>query len=313
MADVQHLLSSHGIWVLLGLVFAGGLGLPVPSSPILIAAGVLAGVGQLPLAGVVLGSSIVLLGADMLWFELGRWRGRRLLAFLCKISLEPDTCVRRTEALFARSRATSLVISKFLPGLRTVAPPLAGMLAMGRGEFVLFNGAGTLLWVGALTALGYLFSEQVAKTAAPAAQLGGWLAFAVGVAFVTWVAWKYLERKRVLGRLRIAGITPEELNAQLESGGVVVIDLRPTFALQPDAPKVLGALQMSPEELERRYGEIPRDRDVVLYCDCPNEASAAQMARRLRKRGVKRVRPLLGGIDAWRAHGYPVESIQAAA
>src|SRR5258708_22170833 len=223
MLDVQHLVASHGIWVLLGLVFAGGLGLPVPASPILVAAGVLAGVGQLPLAGVVVGSSIVLLGADLVWFELGRWRGRQLLAFLCRISLEPDTCVQRTEGLFARRQATSLVISKFLPGLRTVAPPLAGMLAMDHWEFVLYNGAGTLLWVWTFTALGYLFSEQVARAAAPAARLGGWLAFAVGLAFAAWVAWKYLERRRVLGRLRIAGITPEALNAELEAVWLVFI------------------------------------------------------------------------------------------
>jgi membrane protein DedA with SNARE-associated domain/rhodanese-related sulfurtransferase len=312
MADAQHFIALHGIWVLLGLVFASGLGLPVPASPVLLAAGVLAGVGQLSLAGVVLGSSIVLLAADLLWFELGRWRGRQLLALLCRISLEPDTCVRRTEALFARRQATSLVISKFLPGLRTVASPLAGMLAMDLWEFVVYNGAGTVLWVGTFTALGYLFSEQVARAAAPAQLLGGWLAFAIGLAFAAWVAWKYLQRRRALGGLRMAGITPEELNEKLEAGGVMIIDLRPPLALEPDAAKVLGALQMSPEELERRQGEIPRDRDVVLYCDCPDEASATQMAMRLRERGVTRARPLLGGIEGWRARGYPVESIQAA-
>jgi rhodanese-related sulfurtransferase len=167
---------------------------------------------------------------------------------------------------------------------------------------------GTLLWVGTLAAIGYLFSEPVSRAAAPVARLGPWLVLAVLVAFATWLSWKSLRRRAFVRDLRVARITPEELHSQMEAGDrVTVIDLRSPLA----DTKVRGALQMAPHELERRHAEIPRDRDVVLYCNCPNEASAAQMALRLRQRGIMRVRPLLGGLEAWQERGYPVESVQA--
>jgi rhodanese-related sulfurtransferase len=216
--------------------------------------------------------------------------------------------VQRTGDLFARRQSTALVISKFVPGLRIVAAPLAGMLRMPVAGFATWDGLGTLLWAGTLASLGYVFSEPVARAAAPAAALGSWLVLAVLLAFAGWLGWKSLRRRQFVRDLRVARITPEELHSQLEAGErVTVIDLRSP----PADTKVRGALQMAPNELERRDGEIPRDRDVVLYCNCPNEASAAQMALRLRQRGIMRVRPLLGGLEAWQERGYPVESVQA--
>jgi len=311
MADAQTFVAAHGLWLMLGLVFVGGLGVPLPAPPILIAAGVLAGSGRLPLWAVLGGSLAVLLAADLIWYQLGRWRGQRILRFICQISLEPDSCVQRTEDVFARREGTVLLVSKFLPGLKVVAAPLAGMLRMPLGQFALYDGAGTLLWVASFTALGYAFSGQVARFAS-AAWLGSWIGFAAGAGFAVWVGWKYFDRWRFLRELRIARITPDELHAKLLAGQqVVVVDLRHPFAFSGEGAKVSGALQMTPDELERRHGEIPRDQDVVLYCDCPNEASAARMALLLRERGVTRVRPLLGGLDAWRARGYPVEVANA--
>jgi membrane protein DedA with SNARE-associated domain/rhodanese-related sulfurtransferase len=308
MVDAQTFVATHGLWLVLGLVFAGGLGVPLPAPPILIAAGVLAGSGRLPLWAVLGGSLVALLAGDLIWYRLGRWRGQRILRLICQISLEPDSCVQRTEDLFASRQGTMLIVSKFLPGLKSVAPPLAGMLRMPLGRFALYDGAGTLLWVVAFTGLGYAFSGHVARIAS-AAWLGGWIGFAVGLALAIWLGWKYLGRWRFLRELRVARITPDELQAKLLAGEpVVVVDLRHPLAFG-DGAKVLGALQMTPAELEHRHGEIPRDHDVVLYCNCPNEASAARMAMLLHERGVTRVRPLLGGLDAWQARGFPVEEI----
>jgi len=299
---------ARGLWVVVSLVFASGLGLPVPSAPVLLGAGVLAGSGKFSLGGVIAGAFLAHLATDFVWYGLGRWQGQRILALLCRISLEPDTCVQRTGDLFARRQSTALVISKFVPGLRIVAAPLAGMLRMPVAGFATWDGMGTLLWVGTLTVLGYLFSEHVVRVAAPAARLGPWLVLAVLVVFAAWLGWKSLRRRGFVRDLRVARITPEELHSQMEAGDrVTVIDLRSPLA----DTKVRGALQMAPHELERRHAEIPRDRDVVLYCNCPNEASAAQMALRLRQRGIMRVRPLLGGLEAWQERGYPVESVQA--
>lgn len=308
MSGVDSEIAARGLWVVFGLLFASGLGLPVPSAPVLLAAGVLAGSGRFSIAGVIGGAFVAHLATDFAWYVLGRWRGQRILSLLCRISLEPDTCVQRTGDLFARRQSTALVISKFVPGLRIVAAPLAGMLRMPVAGFATWDGLGTLLWVGTLAAIGYLFSEPVARAAAPAARLGSWLVLAVLLAFAGWLGWKSLRRRQFVRDLRVARITPEELHSQLEAGErVTVIDLRSPLA----DTKVRGALQMAPDELERRHGEIPRDRDVVLYCNCPNEATAASLALRLRQRGIIRVRPLLGGLDAWQERGYPVESVQA--
>src|SRR5467141_2651383 len=275
MAVVATEIAARGLWVVVSLVFASGLGLPVPSAPILLGAGVLAGSGRLSLAGVIAGAFLAHLATDFVWYGLGRWRGQRILALLCRISLEPDTCVQRTGDLFARRQSTALVISKFVPGLRIVAAPLAGMLRMPVAGFATWDGVGTLLWVGTLAAIGYLFSEPVSRAAAPVARLGPWLVLAVLVAFATWLSWKSLRRRAFVRDLRVARITPEELHSQMEAGDrVTVIDLRSPLADM----KVRGALHMTPDELERRHAEIPRDRDVILYCNCPNEASAARTA-----------------------------------
>jgi membrane protein DedA with SNARE-associated domain/rhodanese-related sulfurtransferase len=307
MDQAIEFLSRHGTLVLVGLIFAGGIGLPIPAPPVLLAAGVLAGSGKFSLGIVFGGSVLALLATDLLWYELGRRYGRRILALLCRISLEPDSCVQRTEDLFARRQAAAVLVSKFIPGLKTAAPPLAGMLRMRVPTFVLSDAAGTLLWIGAFMAVGFLFSDQVAR----AVQVSKWLVTGAGVAFAAWLAWKYFDRWRFLRQLRIGRVTPDELHAQLAAGDdVVVVDLRHPVELQMDGTKVAGAVQMTPDEVERRHEEIPRDRDLVLYCSCPSEAAAASVALMLRQRGLTRVRPLLGGIDAWRARGYPVEAVQ---
>jgi len=307
MDQAIDFLAGHGTLVLVGLIFAGGIGLPVPAPPVLLAAGVLAGSGKFSLGTVFAGSVLALLATDLLWYELGRRYGRRILALLCRISLEPDSCVQRTEDLFARRQAAAVLVSKFIPGLKTAAPPLAGMLRMRLPIFLVSDAAGALLWIGAFMAVGFMFSDQVAR----AIQLSKWLVTAAGTAFALWLGWKYFQRWRFLRRLRIGRVTPDELHAQLSAGeDVVVVDLRHPVELQIDGMKVAGALQMTPDEVDRRHLEIPRDRDLVLYCSCPSEAAAASVALMLRQRGLTRVRPLLGGIDAWRARGYPLEAVQ---
>ena len=307
MFEAQQFLAAHGTVVLFALVFASGLGLPVPAPPVLLAAGVLAGSGRFSLTAVLGGSLLALLLTDLIWYQLGRSYGRRILALLCRISLEPDSCVQRTEGVFTRRQEITILISKFVPGLKTVAPPLAGMLRMRLASFVAFDAVGTLLWAGSLMAVGFLFSDQVAR----AARLSGWILAAAGLLFAGWLGWKYFDRWRFLRRIRIARVTPEELRQKLQAGsGVVVVDLRGSAEKLVDAVKLPGALQMSPDELQRRYTEIPADRELVLYCSCPSEAAAASVALQLRQRGLTRVRPLLGGLDAWRARGYPLEPIQ---
>jgi membrane protein DedA with SNARE-associated domain len=260
-------LVRHGYTVLFAGVFVEQLGLPLPSVPLLLAAGALAGAGRLSLA-LVLGLPIIAaLISDSLWYELGRRRGVKVLQFLCRISLEPDSCVRRTESTFERHGARSLLVAKFIPGLSTAAPPLAGVFRMRLSRFLLFDALGALLWAGAFVGLGYGFSDQLERVANRAITLGSWLLVLLLGALGGYIAWKYVKRQRFLRQLRIARITPEELKDKLDAGeDVVIVDLRHSLDFEAEPGTIPGAHRLEPAALEEASDHIPRDRDVVLYC-----------------------------------------------
>ncbi len=263
----MQFLVRHGYAVLFAWVFAEQIGLPMPAAPVLLAAGGLAGTGQMRLwLAVGLAVSAAML-SDLVWYEIGRRRGGQVLNFLCRISLEPDSCVRRTEDAFARHGARSLLVAKFVPGLNMMAPPLAGILGMRRGRFLVFDALGGVVWAGAFAGLGYLFSNQLERIATYAMRLGSWAVAVLVASFVAYIAWKYIERQRFLRKLRIARISPEVLKRKLDTGeDLVIVDLRHSIDFEAEPVTIPGALQLTPEELEQRHQEIPRDRDVILYC-----------------------------------------------
>jgi membrane protein DedA with SNARE-associated domain len=267
MGDVAARLTDHGYAVVFAWVAAEQLALPVPSEPVLLAAGALAGAGFLELPVVVVVGVTASLLSDAIWYEIGRVRGSRVTRVLCRISLEPDSCVRRSQDIFARYGGRALLVAKFVPGLNTVAQPLAGILGMRRSRFLLYDALGALLWIGTYTGLGYLFSDQIGGVVAHARSLGTWL---IGLAFaslVFYIAGKYIRRQRFIRHLRIARITPAELKEKLDAGdALTIVDLRHPLDFGADPMMVPGAVHLSPEELERRSEEIPHDRDVVLYC-----------------------------------------------
>jgi membrane protein DedA with SNARE-associated domain len=267
MSHTIQFLLHHGYIVLFAWVFVEQVGLPVPSIPALLAMGALAGQRKASLAVALLLAALAALVSDVIWFELGRRRGHSILNQLCRISLEPDSCVRRTENLYTRYGARSLLVAKFVPGLSTVAPPLAGMFGLRVSRFLLWDAAGSVVWAGAFSGLGYLFSAQLERVAGYSVRLGSWLAVLVLGAFAAYLARKYVERRRFIRDLRIARITPEELKQKVDAGeDIVVVDLRNSLEFEADGLKLPGALKMSPEELDARHQEIPRDRDIILYC-----------------------------------------------
>jgi membrane protein DedA with SNARE-associated domain/rhodanese-related sulfurtransferase len=310
MDEVTQFLIRHGSLVLFAVVLAEQVGLPIPAVPLLLAAGALAGAGNMNLVAAIGLSVIACLLGDLVWFYLGRRRGRQVLNLLCRISLEPDSCVRHTEDFFVRHGTRSLIIAKFIPGLSTVTPALAGLVGVSLGKFFLYNGLGAFLWTAAFIAPGYLFSDQLEYLADHAARFGGSLGiFVIGV-LVLYIAYKYILRRRLLREMRIARITPEELKQMLDEGcEVVIVDLRRSADLEADPYTIPGAVRMAVEELELRHHEIPRDRDVILFCACPNEVTSARMALLLRKNGIKRVRPLAGGVEAWRERNFVLEEL----
>lgn len=267
MIDVLQFLVEHGYTVLFVGVLAEQIGLPFPAQALLLAAGALAGAQQLDLSLAVALASLAAVLADLFWYELGRRRGSKVLRFLCRISLEPDSCVRQTEEMFARHGARSLLIAKFIPGLSTVAPPLAGIFRMRLPRFLLFDLLGAVLWAGTFTGLGLVFSDQLERLAGAALKLGTWLIVALLAGLAAYIAWKYVQRRRFIRQLRIDRITPDELKQKLDAGEeVVVVDLRHSIDFEGEPMTIPGALQLSPDQLEQRAHEIPRERDIILYC-----------------------------------------------
>ena len=260
---------------------------------------------------VALGSaSIGSVAADLIWFYLGRRYGNRVLGLLCRISLEPDTCVRRTEGVFTRYGMKGLVVAKFIPGLSTLAPPLAGSSGMSTPRFLLFDVLSSVLYAGSFILVGVLFSRQLEQTQiiSALAGLGRGALGVVAALAVLYIGYRYFQRRRLLNELRMARITVDEVHRRQEAGEtLLILDLRSPFELKEDPAVIRGALHVTMDELRLRQQDIPRDRDIVLYCDCPNEVSSARMALRLRQVGIVRVRPLLGGIGAWRERNYPTD------
>ena len=308
MNESTQFLIDHGAPIVFGSVLLEQLGLPLPVAPLLLAAGALSATGQFSFP-VGLGLTVLAcLVADLFWFYLGRYRGHRVLGLLCRISLEPDSCVRRTQNVFTRYGLRGVVLAKFVPGLGTVAPPLAGMAGVGVGRFLLADALGSVLYGGGFLCLGYVFSEQVQEIAAALSRVGvGALGLVIGLGAL-YIGFKYWERQRILRGLRMARITAAELRQRQEAGeDLVILDLRPGVELDLDPSVIPGAIHLAVDEVEHRHYEIPRDREVIVYCSCPNEVSSARVALQLHRKGITRVRPLLGGIDAWRGHSYPLK------
>jgi membrane protein DedA with SNARE-associated domain len=267
MIEMIQFLVRHGYSLLFVWVLAEQIGLPLPAEPLLLAAGALAGATRLNiviLTGLAVLAAVI---ADFVWFEIGRRQGSKVLTLLCRISLEPDSCVRRTETLFARYGARSLLVAKFIPGLASVAPPLAGIFRMSRVRFLLFDGLGALIWVAIFVGLGYLFSNQLERVAFFALRLGTSLTVILAAGLAAFIGWKYFRRRRFMRQLRIARITPEELKKKLDSGeDVVIVDLRHSLDFEAEPFTIPGAVHLTSEEFEQHHQKIPRDRDVVLYC-----------------------------------------------
>ena len=215
MNEVAAFLIEHGTSVLFAVVLAEQIGLPIPAVPLLVAAGALAGAGELNLLTAIGMAVIAALFGNGLWYELGRRRGRSVLALLCRIALEPDSCVRRTEQFFFRHGARSLILAKFIPGLSTIAPPLAGIVGMRTSAFFLYDGLGTLIWVGSMVGLGYVLADQLETAFAYAAHITPVLGVAALAGLSTYIIYKTFQRRQLR---RLPRITAEQLAAKLHPG-----------------------------------------------------------------------------------------------
>ncbi|WP_263357100.1 VTT domain-containing protein [Acidicapsa ligni] len=313
MALPTTILLTYGYLLLFGCVFLEQIGLPLPATPILLAAGALSATEHMSFGLALLAGVVACLIADSAWFYFGKQFGHVVLRVLCKFSLESSTCVRRTHDSFGKRGEYTLLFAKFVPGLSVVAPPVAGQTGMPFQRFLIFDTAGSVIFIGSLLLTGRLFGNLLTRDPRVlnwAGHFGGALLI---LAILGFLASRIYRRQSYMKKLRTARLEPQTLKQMLDAGEpVYIVDLRHPLEFVPDPFTLPGAHQFSPDLLTLQSAQIPTDRDIVLFCTCPSEATAAKTAMTLHKLGVDRVRPLRGGYDEWKRLGYPLDAIEMA-
>jgi membrane protein DedA with SNARE-associated domain/rhodanese-related sulfurtransferase len=307
---VNHLialLQEYGLPFVFMNVLALQAGLPLPAYPTLIVAGAYAAMGGSPLWQLVSIGVVASIVADTGWYAAGRSFGMRILSTLCRVSLSQDSCVRQTESIFQRFGPASMLFAKFVPGFASVATALAGAIQLRYWTFVLFDAIGAALWVGVAVGLGYLFHDAIGDVMAKLSSLGKYGVMLVVAAFAVWIVVKWWRRYFFVKQLRMDRVSVDELKQMLAEKKVrALVDVRSALT-QAATGRIPGALAIDMKKIEDSFKGVPVDGEVVLYCACPNEATAVKIAQKLKKVGYKRIRPLLGGIDAWIEAGHAVE------
>ena len=310
-ADSLPFLEHYGVVILPALAVAEQIGVPLPAVPALLAVGALAAHGRISIPLVLGAISLAALATDFAWYELGRRRGARVLARLCRLSLEPDSCLRRAENIFGRHGARSMLVAKFVPGLTTVMPPLAGVFAVPRVRFALYDLAGVLLWAGTWLALGYFFSDAIVLITARATALGRLLGLVIVTALAGYILVKYGRRHLFLRKLRTATVSPAALKRRLDAGeNVTIIDLRTPFEVTATPYAIPGSRWLAADAIGEHEAQFLRTREVVLYWTSPDDATSARVLLQLKHKGITRVHSLEGGLVAWMALKFPVRAVR---
>ncbi|WP_043008560.1 VTT domain-containing protein [Comamonas testosteroni] len=316
MGFVVDLIREYGFGIVFLNVLVEQLGAPIPAYPVLVVTGALEGGSLARLGWLTVIAVAAALIADVLWYHAGRAYGHRVLGRICRISLSPDACIRQTESVYGRWGARSLLVAKFVPGFASIASALAGVVGTPLRTFVLFDTLGALIWVGSAVFLGSLFSSTVQDLLDVLTALGKWGLLLLCVAFAVFVARKWWQRQRVVRSLKMPRMSVEEL-AGLNAQGITptVIDVRePLLFGQGHIPGASSWLEHQGKGRAAYEHLLPRERHehgLVVYCDCPDEISAARVARQLQRAGFHNVRPLSGGLTAWEAAGFELEKPQA--
>ncbi|HUZ04633.1 MAG TPA: rhodanese-like domain-containing protein [Acidobacteriaceae bacterium] len=310
MSEALLFFVHYWYWVLFFWIFLEQLGMPLPSTPVLLTAGTLSATHAMDLTGILLAVLASSLLADSIWFFLGRHYGSTVTRWICKFSMEAASCVRKTEDMITTRGAGALVMAKFVPGLNLMAAPLAGQSKMEYRFFLVYDSAGTLLWATSIVLLGRFFGDAIRRNQ----QALHWMShFALGVFVLLLIGLlvaKVWRQQAFLHKVRTMRVAPQDLKAMLDRGeDVYIVDLRHPLDYLPD-PRILpGAVRLLPNELMKHNADLPRDRDIILYCTCPSEATSAKVALTMRRFGIERIRPLRGGFDEWKQLGYPLIDI----
>jgi membrane protein DedA with SNARE-associated domain/rhodanese-related sulfurtransferase len=306
MALLLELIGQYGIVFVFACVLIEQAGAPVPAYPALFVAGSLSASGHHSAPAFLAAAVLACLIADGLWYAAGKRYGSRVLRVLCRLSLSPDGCVRQTRSVFERWGAPSLIVAKFIPGFASIATAMAGSTGVSRLAFVVYDAIGAALWAAVGLALGWLFADAVEDVLLVLSEMGRWGLMLLAALLATFVASKAWRRHQFRARLRMDRISVHALAQLLDSGATpLVVDVRASTGDRDG--RIPGAIVLDGEAWPDDLQAPDENAVVVVYCDCPNEESAAVVARKLMQRGFKQVRPLAGGLSAWRAAGLRLE------
>jgi len=305
------LTGSWGLPVLFVYVFLAQAGLPLPAAPVLLLGGALAARHPIWGAQAFLLATIASTLADGSWYLAGRRYGNRVVRLLCSLSLSPDSCVNDTLTRFGRWGNKAVVLAKFVPGAATLAPPLAGAMRMNARIYLGLTLLGSSLWTAAYLGLGALAAPAILRLLPVVARQARTALLLALLVLAVYILFKWFERRRLIVALRGVRLEAAELRAMMQGGDApVVLDVRTHTAFRVDPRTIPTALHVPPEEVKTRLVDIARDAEIVIYCNCPNEMTAARIAKLLIDQGFTRVRPLRGGLDGWVGAGYPVKRVE---
>lgn len=314
MNQTPHAWWDFGYAGIFGCVFLEQIGVPIPAFPALLAAGALAATGDMSLPVCLLVAVAAALLADVIWYGIGRVRGGKVLNLMCRLSWKPDTCVSKTKTAFSEHGTKTLLFAKFIPGLSTLAPPLAGIAQVQFGRFIFFDGAGTVLWALVPLIAGAYLQKSFAALQEQAYSLIPYLPWICGVLILAVLLWRYLNRTRYLQELRkgqLGGVSVEELKVRLEQGEeIAVIDVRDELSARENPVILPTARWITYDAMTERVKDLALDKPIVVYCACPKDEASVEMAKFLRQHGAKHAHPLRGGLDAWIEKGFPTVALE---
>jgi membrane protein DedA with SNARE-associated domain/rhodanese-related sulfurtransferase len=310
MQALDQLGQYHGLLLLAALLLAGA-GLPLPMMPLLLATGALASAGKMNPAEAILLPPMCLALGDILWFFLGRKFGHGILSTVCRISFERDTCIRKTQDTFSRHGLRALLVSRFIPGLSTLASPMAGATGKSFLDFLMYESTGTVIYTSTYVALGYLFADQIDRIVATIGGAGTRLGAALILGLVAYAGYKVLMRWWLIRKSDALAITAREA-AQKRAAHpeLLIIDLRGPIDSAADPFVISGAKRWREKDLMDMIKDLPANTAMILFCACPNQASSTRLALALRRRGFRNVWPLRDGMEGWRAAGFPVQPME---
>jgi membrane protein DedA with SNARE-associated domain/rhodanese-related sulfurtransferase len=314
--SLPGLIEHHAYGVIFGWVLAEQAGVPIPSLPVMIAAGTMSAAHKLHIAYVLPLIMLACLIADSAWYFLGRRYGRKILNLLCRFSLESTTCVAKTQGTMSKRGATTLLFAKFVPGVSTLAAPIAGQAGVSYPNFVLYDMAGTVIWAGAWLFAGRFLGDLAERSKTFFGVLEHFAVLLVLLAVIAVVVYRVFKRRQFRNELTELRLEPTQLwtmIAEAESQGLArpfIVDLRHPLDVLTDPLVIAGALRITPSDLQKRREMLPLDRDIILYCTCPSEETSAKVAMELRRLGIRRVRPLRGGLQGWKDAGYPLDAVE---